>query len=281
MALQNGRLPSNLLTSIDSSGRQLQIGAALRWASIQAEVQARYGWTPQLSAGATAYRTYEQQVALFTQRYSQINTGVDYRYWNGKNWWRKPGYSSAATPGTSNHGLGVAIDVAGLGSFGSPRYTQFAVVASRHGYNNNEGKRIREPWHWVYTGSNEPAPPPPEPKPKPEPKSLHLLLIEDEDMIERALQGAYRVYLGRTPSAAELDGRMVRIVDAADPLARARVEINGIRNSGEAVNYLYKTLLKRNASQAEITKQLADNGNDIARIENSIRNSQEYRNKNK
>ena len=280
MALANGRLDSGLLVTIDGQGRQLQIGAALNWASIQAAVERTYGWTPQLSPGYTAYRTYDQQVSLFTQRYSQKNTGVDYRYWNGKNWWRKPGYSSAATPGTSNHGLGVAIDVQGLGGFGSTKYNQFAAVAAQYDYNNAEGKRIGEPWHWVYTGANTP-PAPPTPA-VPDTKNTFLeLLLKDEDMIERALQGVYRLYLGRTPGATELDPRMVRIVESADPLARAKVEMDSIKNSGEAVNYLYKTLLGRNASPTEIADQLRNSGNDIARIENGIRNSTEYKNKNK
>lgn len=150
----NGQISSSSLASI-GGGRYLLAGAADAWLRVQAEVKRVYGWTPTLSTGATAYRSLAQQESIFLQRYTTRNTGIDRRYWNGKYWWRKAGYSSAATPGKSNHGLGIAVDVSGLGGFSGTRYKQFAAIASKHGFNNTEGRSINEAWHWVYNASND------------------------------------------------------------------------------------------------------------------------------
>jgi hypothetical protein len=59
-----------------------------------------------------AYRNYDQQVALFRQRFTLQNTGRTSRVWQGQRWYLKPRVALAAVPGTSNHGWGLAIDVA-------------------------------------------------------------------------------------------------------------------------------------------------------------------------
>lgn len=59
------------------------------------------------------YRDYDRQVALFLERYSPVPIpGRPTKTWNGATWWQKPGVAMAATPGTSNHGLGLADDLA-------------------------------------------------------------------------------------------------------------------------------------------------------------------------
>lgn len=59
------------------------------------------------------YRTYDQQVALFRARFVPYDTGTGVkRTWQGQTWWKLPGVALAATPGTSNHGLGLADDIA-------------------------------------------------------------------------------------------------------------------------------------------------------------------------
>lgn len=63
------------------------------------------------------FRSYQAQYALFMQRYEQVSlavylvTGTSRRKrWDGR-WWRlRPGMAMAATPGSSNHGNGLAID---------------------------------------------------------------------------------------------------------------------------------------------------------------------------
>lgn len=74
------------------------------------------GFTLSVSSAADAYRSYDQQVRGFTQRmsaiYNPITCTTTTRTWNGKKYWLKRGYAPVATPGTSNHGWGLAIDTA-------------------------------------------------------------------------------------------------------------------------------------------------------------------------
>ena len=64
----------------------------------------------------------------------------------------------AARPGTSNHGLGLAIDVADfgrLGYFGAPHYEWMADNAEAYGWFHPDhmgpgGSGPREPWHWEF-----------------------------------------------------------------------------------------------------------------------------------
>jgi len=65
--------------------------------------------------GAGTYRSFDQQVAGFKFHYTLTRLdGRPTKQWNGDTWYLKPGFEEAATPGTSNHGLGLAIDVAFL-----------------------------------------------------------------------------------------------------------------------------------------------------------------------
>jgi len=163
----NGALPASLRASV-GGGLQLELGAALTWQRIVADVEREYGWTPTPSPGASGYRTLAQQETLFQQRYSTIFSEGDRnlahaKTWQGKTWWLRPGVAPAATPGTSNHGYGKAMDVGYLGGFGTTRYNQFKTVAARYGWDNVEGKSINEPWHWVQTRAvtapTDPTPP--------------------------------------------------------------------------------------------------------------------------
>lgn len=59
------------------------------------------------------YRTLAEQVQIFLARYTPQALGLgpfgDARWWNGRRYVRTSG-ASAAPPGTSNHGLGQAVD---------------------------------------------------------------------------------------------------------------------------------------------------------------------------
>jgi LAS superfamily LD-carboxypeptidase LdcB len=63
------------------------------------------------------YRSIDAQLQLFLQRYTPTflpirNVITSQRNYQGKTWWLKRGYSPAAVPGTSNHGWGIAVDIA-------------------------------------------------------------------------------------------------------------------------------------------------------------------------
>jgi LAS superfamily LD-carboxypeptidase LdcB len=62
-----------------------------------------------------AYRPYEQQLSLFKERYVKGDSGDPRkitRKFENEVWMLKKGMAPAGSPGTSNHGWGLAIDVA-------------------------------------------------------------------------------------------------------------------------------------------------------------------------
>lgn len=83
----NGRLPDSVLSPI-AAGR-LRKDAARAWNAMNAHSRLKYGVTIIPMGSMSSYRTYAQQVYLFRTS--------------------RPGW--AAKPGTSNHGLGVAVDL--------------------------------------------------------------------------------------------------------------------------------------------------------------------------
>jgi D-alanyl-D-alanine carboxypeptidase len=88
---RNGRLPPNLLAPIP--GGSLSKEAAGAWNAMSAESQRRFGVVLRTNGPDSSYRTFDRQV-----------------YW--RNWWCAKGKcGNAAVPGTSNHGLGLAVDV--------------------------------------------------------------------------------------------------------------------------------------------------------------------------
>lgn len=65
---------------------------------------------------ADAYRSYERQRATFLARYTQtynpLTTTTNVKVWEGTRWYQRRGVAMAASPGTSNHGWGLAFDAA-------------------------------------------------------------------------------------------------------------------------------------------------------------------------
>jgi peptidoglycan hydrolase-like protein with peptidoglycan-binding domain len=100
------------------------------------------------------YRTYDEQVSLFTQRYSKSPiSGRQTKQWNGVTYWQKPGVAMAASPGTSKHGLGVTADLAqrsatgALEGVGPVTLSWLAAHGPSFGFWNSVKS---EPWHWPY-----------------------------------------------------------------------------------------------------------------------------------
>ncbi|MFD6175815.1 MULTISPECIES: DUF2809 domain-containing protein [unclassified Isoptericola] len=80
----------------------------------------------------SAYRTYDQQVAVYDPAHPN---------------------PLAAPPGCSNHGLGTAVDVAmGPEGFDGARYAWLKEHAAEHGWTHPDWAepdgRLPEPWHW-------------------------------------------------------------------------------------------------------------------------------------
>lgn len=158
--VKNGQLPPELLVlcGLPGSFKMTPRAAAALKALIAAAVQAGFD----VRATGT-YRSYAQQERLFLSRYTtEPLDGRPTKTWNGVKYWQKPGTAVAATPGSSNHGLGLAVDFAeerdgdpGVESV-STRFVEWLCAnAHRFGYS---AELQSEPWHWRYVaGDNVPA----------------------------------------------------------------------------------------------------------------------------
>jgi nucleoid-associated protein YgaU len=110
----NGRLNPSILTPVTpvkSRGWSMHHLAARAWEAMRADAW-RDGVL--LSVSGNPYRDYAGQERMFRQRYTSTTpTRLDARgrVWNGVRYYRTSG-AAAAVPGTSNHGLGLAIDIA-------------------------------------------------------------------------------------------------------------------------------------------------------------------------
>src|SRR3954447_12301860 len=91
MAYANGRLPASALAAVPG-GRLAKGAPADSWNALCFEWRKRTGVTPMPNGPDSTYRSYARQV-----------------YW--KRYWCSQGKcGNAATPGTSNHGWGRAVD---------------------------------------------------------------------------------------------------------------------------------------------------------------------------
>ncbi len=121
-AYGNGRIPPDALQSIGQGGHRLYAPAAQQWQRM-VDAAAAHGVTMQVT---DSYRSYDQQVELAAR----------------KGLYKDGGY--AATPGTSNHGWGLALDL---------DTDQGGALAwmKQHGHEFGFVEAVpREPWHWEY-----------------------------------------------------------------------------------------------------------------------------------
>jgi LAS superfamily LD-carboxypeptidase LdcB len=108
----NGKLPAKLLRGIKAPNGQLHSLAATAWNAMQ--LAAYFDGIELKHVGA--YRPLSEQMALFNNRYALSPTGRRpqvTRTYQGKTWYLKKGMAPAGVPGTSNHGIGLAIDISG------------------------------------------------------------------------------------------------------------------------------------------------------------------------
>jgi LAS superfamily LD-carboxypeptidase LdcB len=101
----------------------------------------------------------ERLNAAFRERFGHdISISDSYRDYAGQVLARDTRGDLAATPGTSNHGRGLAIDLDGfgdLGQFDRPYYVWMSAHAADYGwlhptYMDPGGTGPLEPWHWEY-----------------------------------------------------------------------------------------------------------------------------------
>jgi len=158
---QNGKLPLSILdpTAGLAGGPTVRLvpTAARCWRAMTAKATAD-GITLQATSSADSYRTYQQQVNMFTSRYQLEPTNNGYQLWdsdgNGvrERWYKKDDVDTAAVPGDSNHGWALAIDVANASG---ARLEWLDVHAVAYGFSWET--LPSEPWHIRnVTGDNIP-----------------------------------------------------------------------------------------------------------------------------
>ncbi|MGY1723169.1 NlpC/P60 family protein [Blastococcus sp. SYSU DS0533] len=125
----NGRIPAEALCRLGVGGHALRCDAAAAYAALDAAYTAEFGTPLRIT---DSYRSFGAQVAAARA---------------------KP--ALAATPGTSNHGWGLAVDLGGgVHVAHSPQWSWMTANAARFGWVQPEwarpGGEKPEPWHWEF-----------------------------------------------------------------------------------------------------------------------------------
>ncbi|WP_179951068.1 M15 family metallopeptidase [Xylanimonas oleitrophica] len=125
----NGRVPASELCDIWQDPFHVRADAAVRLEPLNDAYEKTFGEPLCLTGG---YRSYEEQVRLKSQ---------------------KP--TLAATPGRSNHGWGLAVDICDY-SYAGERWDWLKEHGPEFGWDNppwarRGGEGPYEPWHWEYT----------------------------------------------------------------------------------------------------------------------------------
>lgn len=143
----NGELPDSLLVSIPglSGGYTVRlIGPAARAFRALRAAAAAAGHILNATSTVDSYRPYSVQESTFRARYTlTVLSGRPSALWQGKRWYLRAGEAVAAVPGTSNHGLGLAIDIASV----DPALAWLVANEERFGFSH---ELESEPWHIHY-----------------------------------------------------------------------------------------------------------------------------------
>lgn len=111
VGVEAGKLPSTMLIKV-AGGGFLHPKAAKAWNALVAKA-ASDGIELKPTSAGDLYRSYEVQKRGFLTRYqTEPIEGASTRKFENKVWYLKKGNAPLASPGTSNHNLGIAIDVA-------------------------------------------------------------------------------------------------------------------------------------------------------------------------
>lgn len=154
MAFINGRLPStSLATCYRNPIQHLRKGnAANSFARLSQRSHAKgYGFI----VVTDGYRSLAAQERIFLARYRKQSVGVgpfgDVRWWKGERYVRVSGTGTVAVPGTSNHGLGLAVDLAEPYMTTGPKHAWLVSRLAFYGW-YWEGQAFGEPWHYTFKG---------------------------------------------------------------------------------------------------------------------------------
>lgn len=149
----NGRIPSTKLRALpvvySNAGRQeyLRSDAAASLDRVLLRAVAKTGSTFSIW---DAYRSMTEQVAMLRRYYTRVSRRrfkPSDRSWDGSTWAKKGGMPVAASPGHSNHGLGMSIDI-----HGGAIQTWMKKYGKTYGWVNDVRS---EPWHFTYDPSKD------------------------------------------------------------------------------------------------------------------------------
>ena len=151
--VEPGKLTPAQLVSIPGGGKLHRL-AAQAWLAMVAKAKAEGVELKPTSSGDT-YRSYDSQKAGFLQRYQLEPTGTNStKEFEGKTWHLKKGMAMLATPGKSQHNLGIAVDVH---SASEPKRLNW-LIANVKDFGWSWEVVPSEPWHIRYvTGDTVPA----------------------------------------------------------------------------------------------------------------------------
>jgi LAS superfamily LD-carboxypeptidase LdcB len=150
--VKSGQLSPDLLKSIEK-GKLHHCAADAYEAMDEAANEAGIDLSP--TSSADTYRSLEMQEYGFFQRHTLTPKGNQKkqkpRIYKGKAWYLKKGMAPLAVPGTSNHNLGIAVDIANASG---KRLEWLLKNALEFGFS---WELQSEPWHLRYTaGDNIP-----------------------------------------------------------------------------------------------------------------------------
>ena len=151
--IEPGKLPANLLKAVPGGGKMHWI-AASAWTAMVEKAKSEGVELKPTSSGDT-YRDYETQKKGFLTRYTlDPVAGTSTKTFEGKTWYLKKGMAMLATPGKSQHNLGLAVDVH---SASEPKRLNW-LIANVKEFGFSWEVVPSEPWHLRYvSGDNAPA----------------------------------------------------------------------------------------------------------------------------
>ena len=148
MAFANGRIPAKNLAALPlafSNKREREYLTSAAYASLVRMMLRAVADTNTNFSVWDAYRSMDEQVAMLKRNYTRVSRGRSKssdRSYGGSTWAKKPGRPLTASPGYSNHGSGVAVDI-----HPGPIQSWLKGNAGRYGWVNDVPS---EPWHWSY-----------------------------------------------------------------------------------------------------------------------------------
>jgi D-alanyl-D-alanine carboxypeptidase len=142
----NGNLDKRLLVDIPNG--RLHHRAADAWLALCALAKtAKVTLVP--TSPVDTYRPLAIQEVTFLKRYDNTPRKTAPKKYRGKLWWLKAGYAGAAVPSTSNHGWGLAIDIADMGQ------TKVEFLLKTAHLCGFSWEAQSEPWHIRYVAGDK------------------------------------------------------------------------------------------------------------------------------